>query len=201
MNLLRATGRAMMATFFIANGVKALRDPDALVPATEPLAERFVPLAQKTLPGAVSAYVPESTRTLVRIGGVAAIAGGVGMATGIAPRAGGVLAAATRVPHIIAADPRGAIDRGAALSDFLSKVALAGGALVVTQDTRGKPSMFWRASDSAARLKSSASHVVEDVSKDARKRGKRAQKKLDRAAHTAQKRAQAAVKDVKGVLA
>ena len=101
----------------------------------------------------------------------------------------------------VAADPRGAIDRGAALSDFLSKVALAGGALVVTQDTRGKPSMFWRASDSAARLKSSASHVVEDVSKDARKRGKRAQKKLDRAAHTAQKRAQAAVKDVKGVLA
>jgi uncharacterized membrane protein YphA (DoxX/SURF4 family) len=191
----------MMATFFIANGVKALRDPDALVPATEPIAERFVPLAQRTLPGAVSAYVPESTRTLVRLGGVAAIAGGVGMATGIAPRVGGALAAATMLPHIIAADPRGAADRGAALGDFLTKVALAGGALVVTQDTRGKPSVFWRASDSAARLRTSASHAVEDASADAHKLGRRAQKKLDKAAREASKRVQAAAKDVKGVLA
>jgi putative oxidoreductase len=200
MNLLRATGRAMLATFFIANGVKALRDPDALVPASEPFAARFVPFAQKALPEALSAYVPEDTRSLVRLGGLAAIAGGLCMATGIAPRAGGALAAASMLPHLVAADPRGAADRKAALGEFATKLALTGAALVVTQDTRGRPSVLWRANDSAARLGRSTGRAVEGVQADAQRLGRRAQKRVERAARAAQKRLDTVAKDAKGVL-
>lgn len=200
MNLLRATGRAMMATYFIANGVQVLRDPDALVPAAEPLAAKFVPFAQKTLPEAVSAYVPEDTRSLVRLGGLASIVGGLGMATGIAPRAGGALAVASMLPHLAAADPRGAADRKAALSELATKLALTGAALMVTQDTRGRPSMLWRADDSATRLSRSAGRAVEGVQSDARRLSRRAQKRLERAARVAERRTEALAKDVRDVL-
>lgn len=189
-----------MGGYFIANGVRALRDPDALVPATEPLAERFVPFAQKTFPEAVSAYIPEDTRSLVRLGGAASIAGGLGMLTGVAPRVGGALAAGSMLPHVIAADPRGALDKPAARGDFLSKLALAGAALVLSQDTRGKPSMLWRASDSTHRVSRSATKAIEGVGEDAQRLSRRAQKKLQKSAKQAQKRLDAAAKDVKGVL-
>jgi hypothetical protein len=42
MTLLRAVSRTMLASYFIASGVKALRDPAPLVPLAEPLADRFV---------------------------------------------------------------------------------------------------------------------------------------------------------------
>lgn len=184
MNLLRATGRALVGGYFIANGVKALRDPDALVSAAEPIAQRVVPLAQRSLPEAVSAYIPESPRSIVRLCGVSAIAGGLGMATGIAPRAGGALAASSMAPHIVAADPRGLSEPGAR-TNFLSKLALAGAALVISQDTRGKPSLFWRAGDSAGRVQRSAVKAIDGAQADAAKVGKRAQKRLRKAAHKA----------------
>ena len=43
MTLLRAVARTMLASYFVSSGIKAIRDPEALVPAAEPLAD---PLAQ-----------------------------------------------------------------------------------------------------------------------------------------------------------
>lgn len=191
MNLLRGTGRALLGVFFIANGVKAVRNPDALVPATEPLAERIVPLAQKTLPGPLSGYVPEDARSIVRLGGVSGIVGGLGMVTGIAPQAGGLLAAGSMIPSVAAANPRGAADRWAAWGELASKLALAGAALVVSQDTRGRPSVFWRASESTARLSHSAMRAVGATPQGAAKLSKHAAKcaarKAKRAARTAER--------------
>jgi uncharacterized membrane protein YphA (DoxX/SURF4 family) len=150
MNLLRAAGRAMMAGFFIANGVKAIKDPEALVPEAEPIAEKFVPLAQQAFPEAVSAYVPEDTKTLIRINGALAVVGGVAMATGLAPRAGGALAAASMIPHLLASDPRKADDKAAGRSLLIRNLALTGAAIVLTQDTQGHPSLLWRARRHAA---------------------------------------------------
>lgn len=200
MNLLRAAGRAALASVFIAQGVKAVKNPDALVSATEPLAERFVPFAQAKLPGAIGAYVPEDPKSIVRLSGVAAIAGGLGMATGLAPKAGGFLAAASMIPQLADADPRQASDRKAALGDFITKLALAGAALVVSQDTRGRPSLYWRAGDSAARLGQSASRAVVSASSDVERAGKRARRRAERAARRAAKRVDSMVADAKGVL-
>ncbi len=200
MNLVRAAGRAMLATFFIANGVKAFRDPDSLVAAAEPLAEKFVPLAQKVFPEAVAAYVPEDTLTLVRLNGIVSIAGGLGMATGIAPRLGGGLAAASMISHVLASNPRGAADPSAARSIFVRNLALAGAAIVLTQDTHGKPSMVWRANTKAALLGRHAAQAVDAVQSDASKLGHRAQKRIDRAAHDATRRLEAAAEAVADAL-
>lgn len=185
----------MLASFFIANGVKALKNPDALVPAAEPIAEKFVPFAQRALPEAVSAYVPEDTRSLVRLNGLLAIVGGMGVATGIAPRGGAALAATSMVPHVIASNPLGASDKAAATSIFVRNVALLGAAIVLTQDTHGKPGLTWRANDSASRLGRRASHAVDGVQSEAEKLGRRAQKRLDRAAKDAGRRLDVVIGD------
>ena len=52
MTLLRAASRTMLASYFVASGVKALRDPDSLVPVAEPLADRLVPLVKQYAPRA-----------------------------------------------------------------------------------------------------------------------------------------------------
>ena len=51
MTLLRAAARTMLASYFVASGVKALRDPDSLVPAAEPLIDQIVPLVKQYAPG------------------------------------------------------------------------------------------------------------------------------------------------------
>ena len=51
MTLLRFAARTMLASYFVASGVKALRDPEALVPAAEPLIDRVVPDGQAVRPG------------------------------------------------------------------------------------------------------------------------------------------------------
>ena len=54
MTLLRAGARTMLASYFIVNGVKAVRNPDPLVPAAEPVADRVVPLVKKYAPQQVA---------------------------------------------------------------------------------------------------------------------------------------------------
>ena len=50
MTLLRAAARTMLASYFISSGVKALRNPRALAPAAEPLANKVVPVVKKYVP-------------------------------------------------------------------------------------------------------------------------------------------------------
>jgi len=66
MTLLRAVSRTMLASYFVSSGIKAIRDPQALVPAAEPLVDRVVPLVKQYTPEQVAGYVPESTVTLVQ---------------------------------------------------------------------------------------------------------------------------------------
>jgi hypothetical protein len=63
MSLLRAIPRTMLASYFVAAGIKAIRDPESLVPAAEPLVDRVVPLVKEYTPEQVAGYVPENTVT------------------------------------------------------------------------------------------------------------------------------------------
>lgn len=182
MNLLRGLGRAMLAGFYIVNGAKAVRSPDDLVPAAEPLAQKFVPFAQQSLPEGVSAYLPEETRSLVRVNGVVSVLGGLGMGLGVAPRGGAYLAAASMAPHLAASWPKGADDRDAARSIFLRNLALTGAALVVSQDTRGYPSLVWQAKDARARTIAAAKRRKEIMTKDAQRLSGQAKREARRAA-------------------
>jgi uncharacterized membrane protein YphA (DoxX/SURF4 family) len=149
MTLLRAVPRAMLASYFVASGIKAIRDPESLVPAAEPLADRVVPLVKEYSPEQVAGFVPENTVTLVRVFGVAQVAGGVALATGKGRRLGALLLAGTIVPGTIAKHPFWKVqdpeERAQDRNHFLKNVSLLGGVLLASVDTEGKPSLAWRA--------------------------------------------------------
>lgn len=165
MNLLRGVGRILLGGFFIANGVKAVRDPEPFVAAAQPLADKVVPLAQRALPDEAAAYVPRDTATLVRLNGVASVLGGLGMVTGISTKGGGALAALSMLPHVAAAKSS-TLDKDTARSLVVRNLALLGAALVVSQDTKGRPSLAWRANDTRVRLARQADRAAKSVAKD-----------------------------------
>jgi uncharacterized membrane protein YphA (DoxX/SURF4 family) len=149
MSLLRAVPRTMLASYFVVSGIKAIRDPESLVPAAEPLADRVVPLVKEYTPEQVASYVPENTVTLVRVFGVAQVLGGTALATGKGRRLGALLLAGTLLPGTIAKHPFWTVqdpdERAQDRNHFLKNVSLLGGVLIASADTEGKPSLAWRA--------------------------------------------------------
>src|SRR5215212_7666337 len=99
MTLLRAAYRTMLASYFITSGVKALRDPDSLVPVAEPLADRMVPMIKEYAPQQVAGFVPEDARTLVRVNGATQVVGRLALASGKGRRMGALLLAGSLVPR------------------------------------------------------------------------------------------------------
>jgi uncharacterized membrane protein YphA (DoxX/SURF4 family) len=149
MTLLRAGARTMLASYFIVNGVKTVRNPDPLVPAAEPVADRVVPLVKKYAPQQVATVVPEDTASLVRANGAAQVLGGLALASGKGRRLGALLLAGSLVPSTLAKHPfwtrtdpeERALDR----SQFLKNVSLLGSVLLAAGDTEGRPSLAYRA--------------------------------------------------------
>ena len=149
MTLLRAGARTTLASYFIVNGVKAVRNPDPLVPAAEPVADRVVPLVKKYAPQQVATVVPEDTASLVRANGAAQVLGGLALASGKGRRLGALLLAGSLVPSTLAKHPfwtrtdpeERALDR----SQFLKNVSLPGSVLLAAGDTEGRPSLAYRA--------------------------------------------------------
>jgi uncharacterized membrane protein YphA (DoxX/SURF4 family) len=149
MSLIRAAARTLLASYFVASGIKAVTDPAPLVPAAEPLADKVVPLVKQYAPDQVAGYVPQDAKTLVRINGAAEIVGGVALATGFGRRLGALLLAGTLIPSTIAKYPFWTRDdpeqRADERSHFLKNASLLGGVLLASVDTEGKPSLVYRA--------------------------------------------------------
>jgi uncharacterized membrane protein YphA (DoxX/SURF4 family) len=186
MNLLRAVPRAMLASYFVASGIKAIRDPESLVPAAEPLADRVVPLVKQYSPEQVASVVPEDTVTLVRVFGIAQVMGGTALATGKGRRLGALLLAGTLVPSTIATHPFWTVqdpdERAQDRSHFLKNVSLLGGVLIASVDTEGKPSLAWRAQRGG-----------EAIAKESRKASKKLTRSSGRVAGGASDLAESAV--------
>ncbi|HLT61368.1 MAG TPA: DoxX family membrane protein, partial [Microlunatus sp.] len=169
MTLLRAAARTLLASYFVVSGVKAVKDPESLVPAAQPVADKVVPLVKDYAPDTVAKYVPEDAATLIRINGALQLAGGFALATGKGRRLGALLLAASLVPSTIAKHPfwdredpeQEAADR----AHFLKNASLLGGVLLAAGDTEGKPSLAWRARRGS-----------EALARDTKKRGKKAAK-------------------------
>ena len=186
MSLLRAIPRTMLASYFVAAGIKAIRDPESLVPAAEPLVDRVVPLLKEYTPEQVAGYVPENTVTLVRINGIAQVVGGAALATGKGRRLGALLLAGSLIPSTIAKHPFWTVqdpeERAQDRNHFLKNVSLLGGVLLASQDTEGKPSLAWRAQKGG-----------ESIAKETRRASKKLSKSTSKAAGSASELADAAV--------
>lgn len=147
MSLLRAIARTMLASYFVVNGAKAFRHPEAFTPAAEPLTDRFLPLVNSALPPRAAAFLPEDTAGLVKASGALQVLGGLSLASGLGRRVGAGVLALTMVPHVLATSPRRAHGANRAVQQSLltKNVALMGGVLLASQDTQGKPTLAWRA--------------------------------------------------------
>ena len=206
MSIIRGLGRTMFASYFIVKGTNSAMKPESCVEDAEPVADRLLPLMQRALPASVGAYIPEDTKTLVRITGAAQAFGGLGMATGLARRVGAGVVATTMVPHVLASIPDKSLprdERAAARSVLLRNVALLGGAMMASRDTAGRPSLAWRAGDTQRRVSSAASDQrkaisssFDDLSKSARKKLEKTQREAAKAQKKAEKKAKKAQKKI-----
>ncbi len=135
---LTVLARATVGLPFAVLGSNLVRNPDPLVPVVE----------RSGLP------MPIDTRTAVLLNGATMVAGGLAVATGVAPRAGGLAVAAMLVPTTIAGHPFWAKDtepqRTISRSEFTKNVALAGGLLAVAAARGGRRARRRRTSGSTA---------------------------------------------------
>jgi uncharacterized membrane protein YphA (DoxX/SURF4 family) len=170
MSLLRFVARSMLASYFVVNGVKALRHPEDLVASAEPVADKVVPLVNSVLPESARSYLPTDTTGFVKLNGVLQVAGGLSLATGIFRRLGAGVLALTTVPHVLASNPLGAkgADRTVAQSQLGKNVALLGGVLLAAQDTEGKPNLAWKVRTQKQLVAKEAARRKAELERDAR---------------------------------
>ncbi|MFP5283482.1 MAG: DoxX family membrane protein [Actinomycetes bacterium] len=167
MTLLRTTARTLLASYFVVHGVKAVRNPDPLVPVAQPVTDKVVPLLKQYAPAQVAGYVPEDTASLVRVNGAAQLLGGVALASGKGRRLGAALLAASLVPTTLAKHPFWQeVDteaKAAERNQFLKNGSLLGGVLLAAADTEGKPSLAWRAQKGTKQLTRGTSSLAKDT--------------------------------------
>jgi uncharacterized membrane protein YphA (DoxX/SURF4 family) len=175
MTLIRAVGRTMLASYFVASGIKAVRKPSLYVEEAEPVTDKLVPALKKYAPAQVAGYIPEDTATLVRINGGLQVAGGLMLATGKGRRLGSWLLAYSLVPATVArhpfwkeSDPAAKATERAA---FLKNVSLLGGVIVAARDTEGQPGLRWRTAAGAAALTKGGKSASKSLSKTAHSAG------------------------------
>lgn len=142
MTLFRFVARTMLASYFVVNGIKAVRHPEDFADIAQPVVDRVLPRVSAVLPDEVAHFVPEEATGVARTCGAVQIAGGIALATGIGRRAGASALAVSMIPAVLANNPlKAARDERAR---FGADVALLGSAVLAALDTEGEPDMFWR---------------------------------------------------------
>ncbi|QDP97132.1 DoxX family membrane protein [Microlunatus elymi] len=182
MTLVRAIGRTMLSSYFVLNGIRAVRNPSEFVADAEPLAERIVPTAKRFAPEQVAGLIPEDTATLVRLNGAAQVIGGVALASGKGRRLGAGLLALSLIPATVARHPFWSrTDREEKTADrqqFVKNLSLLGGVIIASRDTEGKPGIVWRANEG----RELAVKRTKKAKKDAKKAIKRGRNEVTGAA-------------------
>lgn len=179
MSLLRFVARSLFASYFIAEGVKAVRKPAELAPDAERFTSTAAPLLQRVIPAEYSSYVPERAETWVRVSGAAQIVGGAMFATGIGRRLGALLLAKASVLNLAMSMPDKDAPkalRDSARPDVLRNAALLGASLLATQDLQGRPGLGWRAEHAAKLADKKANAIGDDMSRSAKRAAKKTRK-------------------------
>jgi putative oxidoreductase len=158
--ILRRVARPLLASIFIYGGIGALRQADAHAEAAKPLLDKTVGGQQSRLPEAV----PTDPVTLVRADAAVKIVAGSLFAFGRLPRLSALALTASLVPTTFAGHPfweaKDSGERQQQLIHFLKNAGLAGGLLIASADTEGRPSLSWRARRAAKKASKKASDKV-----------------------------------------
>ena len=147
--LVRLFARPALAALFVTSGFRAVRKPQNMAPAAEPVVSKVSPLLQRVLPAQVASKLPTDTVGLVRLnGGVHLVAGSM-FALGRWPRLAATALAVSVVPTTVAGHPfwseHDPEHRAAMRIHFFKNLGLLGGLLLGAVDTAGQPGLVWRA--------------------------------------------------------
>lgn len=140
--LLRRIARPLFASWFVAEGIDALRHPQAHVTTARTALTR--------LDAKVPADLDLDERTLttvIRAHGAATVAAAGLLAVGKAPRLAGAALALLTFPLALAelaVDKQHRGPKAERRQRLLRPLSLTGGALLVAADTHGRPSVRWR---------------------------------------------------------
>ena len=181
MSVFRFIGRALFASYFIADGWSMVTKPDERAEEVALTTDLAVPRVQAFLPPDTADRIPEDGRSWARIFGIMQLAGGACYATGILRRPGAWLLAASCTPKVVAAW------RKDGLSKVFAPLALLGAAVVAAQDTEGKPGLYWRATHSSRRLAKQVSRAGDQLGDEARKSARALKREMRRNAKAARK--------------
>ena len=172
MTLLRAAARTMLASYFVASGVKALRDPDSLVPARR-TADRPGGASGQGVRPAAGRQLHSGRRQDAGPGATEPPSWSAGWPWPAARAAGWARCCwpcrwcRARSPSTrsgaVATRPSGPHDQ----HQFLKNVSLLGGVLLASRDTEGKPSLAWRAQKGGQAMAKSTSKASDKLTKRA----------------------------------
>jgi len=183
MSLLRVIARPLLASIFVVQGAKALRDPDALAERAAPVTDRIAPMLRRVAPESVAEYVPDDARSMVRVNGIVHILGGLALVTGKGRRLGAAMLAGSMVPTTLAGhafwqvkdDPDA---RAQQTVHFLKNLSILGGLLIAAGDTEGKPGVAWRARRGVQSARKSSSRALHTARREAKLASKSARAEL-----------------------
>lgn len=158
MALSRLIARPLLSSYFLANGALDLKEAPARAKDVAPVADMLAPALDNATPDAF--HVPADPVTWVRVSGAVQVVAGLALATGRMPRLSAAVLGVTLVPSTAAhlrfweaSDPA---DRKEQIIQFTRNASLAGGLLIASLDTAGKPGLAWR-----------AHHAVHDARREA----------------------------------
>jgi len=175
MTVVRFLARPMLASSFVLAGMDKLRNADDTATQLSPLLRR----AAESLP------FQTNEKVLARVIGGTQVGAGVCFALGKSARlAATILAVISALNGYVewrSADISSKEGRDARRKQLLKNVSLAGGALLASVDTAGKPSLAWRAEHLAADARKTSAHLASGARKTTGKKLKKADKAVRRA--------------------
>ncbi|MFS0703316.1 DoxX family protein [Cellulomonas sp. 179-A 9B4 NHS] len=155
--LLRRAARPMLATWFVSQGLDALRHPQGhariVRDALDGLRSRVPDQTRAGLPGPVGDAIEgrvsdEQLATVARAHGAALVVAAAALAVGRAPRTAGLVLAGLTLPVVVVNLPlgrkRSEQEERERTERLIRAVGFTGGALLVGADLEGRPGVGWR---------------------------------------------------------
>ncbi|MDO4918611.1 DoxX family protein [Kocuria sp.] len=163
MSIVRRLARPLLATGFVAGGVDAFRNSSAAAKQLDPVL--------KTLEKAAPQVRPVTANRAVVAQGIAAaqVAAASLLAVSKLPRLSSTVLLGTTAlngyTQYRSADATTAEGKAARRAGLLKNVSLLGGVMIAAVDTSGNPSLAWRASHLADDVRKNAANVAKDTRK------------------------------------
>ena len=152
MDPIRMIARPMLGGIFIATGMNHIKNPDYGAEVAQGFNDQVLE------PVGLGADGP----TLMKVHGYVSVVAGAGLALGVAPRLCALALAADVTAVNLTANrfwEQEGEERQGTQIQFLKDLAIAGGLLIASVDTKGKPGLAWRAQHAAEAAGHRADHL------------------------------------------